>query len=75
MIFAVISGIQDYYKKFAAYILNFLLEILELYLSVKFGLDSSHTHGDGPLHVHVFDLGQHGGVTLQVTVVVPADQD
>ena len=44
-------------------------EICELY--VEFGLDSSHTHEDGPLHVHVLDFCQHGGVTLQVPAVEP----
>ena len=44
---------------------------LLLYLYAKFGLNPSHTHGDGPLHVHVLDLGQHGGVPA----VVPGDQE
>ena len=52
-----------------------LLGILKHYLYVKFGLNPSHTHGDSPLHGHVIDLGHHGGVALQVPVVVPTDHD
>ena len=48
----------------------FLLEILQLCLYVKFGLDSSHTHGIGSLHVNVLDLSMHGGVTLHVPAIV-----
>ena len=51
------------------------MEIQEFDLYVVSGLDSSHTHGDGLLHVHVLDLCQCGGVILQVPAVVPADHD
>ena len=41
-----------------------------LYLFVEFGVNPSHTHGDGPPHGHVHDLGQHGGVALQDKITV-----
>ena len=52
------------------------LEILEHYLYVESGLDSSHTHGVEALHLLVPVLGHHGsGVVLPVAVVLdPSEQ-
>ena len=48
-----------------------LLEIPELFLYVKFGLDSSHTHGVDTLHLLVPALGHHSnGIVHHVAVVL-----